>query len=239
MASGEAISAYGARVIRIDHEGAEALEGCRAYPPGDVAAALRLDRFVAANAVRDILATLRSGDVGRNRVSAIIPLSWASLSSDQRGSVVIPFSELPQETRNTRLVVEVFGVPDGTTTPELEAVVSFVRSLCREVLVRTRMSAKRSSLAAEIGVSMVGLDLAELRSDERMDDEHLLENLGRIQEATARDGIGCYLWSARHRRVIGGVVQGGFEMVNGPGLMKDIGHPAMVMPAPRARFNAA
>jgi len=86
---------------------------------------------------------------------------------------------------------------------------------------------------------MAGLDLSELRPDERMDDERLLENLGRIQEATARDGIGCYLWSARHRRVVGGVVQSGFEMVNGPGLMKDIGHPAMVMPAPCARFNAA
>ncbi len=239
VASGEAISAYGARVIRIDHEGAEALEGCRAYPPGDVAAALRLDRFVTSSAVRDIVAAMRSGDADRNQASVIIPLSWASLSSDQRGSVVIPFSELPQETRNTRLVVEVFGIPDGTTTPELESVVSFVRSLCREVLVRTRMSAKRSSLAAEIGVSMVGLDLSELRPDERMDDERLLETLSRVQEATAKDGIGCYLWSARHRRVVGGVVQSGFEMVNGPGLMKDIGRPAIVMPAPRARFIAA
>ncbi|TAN56765.1 MAG: hypothetical protein EPN20_18280 [Magnetospirillum sp.] len=239
VASGEAISAYGARVIRIDHEGAEALEGCRAYPPGDVNAALRLDRFVVSTAVRDISAAIRSGDAKSNQASAIVPISWASLSSEQRNTVVIPFSELTEDTRNTRLVIEIFGIPDGTTTPELESVVSYVKALCREVLVRTRMSAKRSSLAAEIGVSMVGLDLSELRPDERMDDESLLATLSRVQEATARDGIGCYLWSARRRRVVGGVVQSGFEMVNGPGLMKDIGRPAIVMPAPRSRFIAA
>jgi hypothetical protein len=239
VASGEAISAYGARVIRQDREGDEPLEGCRAYSAEDVKGALRLDRFVASMAVRDILAAARGGDAAANQASVIVPLSWASLASDQRGSVVVPFSDLTQQIRNTRLVVEIFGIPDGTTTPELESVVSYIHSLCREVLVRTRMSAHRSSLAAEIGVSMVGLDLSELRPDERMDDEHLLETLGRVQEATARDGIGCYLWSARHRKVVGGVVQSGFDMVNGPGLMKDIGRPAMVLPAPRARFMAA
>lgn len=240
VASGEAISAYGARVIRQDREGDEPMEGCRAYSADDMKGALRLDRFVASMAVRDILAAARGDAVGGgDQASVIVPLSWASLASDQRGSVVVPFSDLTQQIRNTRLVVEIFGIPDGTTTPELESVVSYVHSLCREVLVRTRISAHRSSLAAEIGVSMVGLDLSELRPDERMDDEHLLETLGRVQEATARDGIGCYLWSARHRKVVGGVVQSGFGMVNGPGLMKDIGRPAIVLPAPRSRFLAA
>ncbi|RAU20594.1 hypothetical protein CU669_17615 [Paramagnetospirillum kuznetsovii] len=239
VASGEAISAYGARIIRIDRDGAEPIEGVRAYPPGDEKTALTLDRFVVANAVRDIKAGARSGDEAANQASVIVPISWSSLASDQRGSIVVPFSDLTQQIRNTRLVVEIFGIPDGTATPELEAVVSYVRSLCREVLVRTHLSAKRSSLAAEIGVSMVGLDLSELLPEEKMDDEHLLETLDRIQESTARDGIGCYLWSARRRRVVGGVVKGGFGMVNGPGLMKDIPRPAMVVPAPRSRFIAA
>lgn len=239
VASGEAISAYGARICRIDRDGAEPIEGVRAYPPGDEKTALALDRFVVSSAVRDILAAARSGNEALNQSTAIIPLSWASLASDQRGGVVVPFSDLTQAIRNNRLVVEIFGIPDGTTTPELESVVSYVRSLCRDVLVRTRMSARRSSLAAEIGVSMVGLDLSELRPEEKMDDENLLATLDRIQEATAKDGIGCYLWSARHRKVVGGVVQSGFDMVNGPGLMKDIPRPAIVMPAPRSRFAAA
>ena len=86
---------------------------------------------------------------------------------------------------------------------------------------------------------MVGLDLSEFRPEDRMDDEQLLAVLERIQQETAKDGIGCYLWSARHRKVVGGLVQGGFEMVNGPGLMKDIPQPAIVLPAPRSRFAAA
>ncbi|CAA7614535.1 conserved hypothetical protein [Candidatus Terasakiella magnetica] len=239
VAAGEAISAYGARIARMDRDGAEPIEGCRAYPEGDVKTALTLDRYVVSTAVRDIIAASRSGDAAMEQSSVIIPLSWYSLSSDQRGGVIIPLSNLTQATRNNRLVLEIFHVPDGTSTPELESVVSFAKSLCREVLVRTRMSARRSSLAADIGVSMVGLDLSELRPDERMDDDELLAALERVHEATTRDGIGCYLWGARHRRVVGGVVQNGFEMVNGPGLMKDIGRPAIVLPAPRARFIAA
>ncbi|OAN56052.1 hypothetical protein A6A04_10815 [Paramagnetospirillum marisnigri] len=239
VASGEAISAYGARICRLDREGDEPIEGVRAYPPGDEKTALVLDRFVVSAAVRDILAAARSGNEAANQASAIVPVSWSSLASDQRGSVIVPFSDLTQDIRNQRLVVEIFGIPDGTTTPELEAVVSYLRKLCREVLVRTRISAKRSSLAAEIGVSMVGLDLSELRPEEKMDDEHLLESMERMHEATAKDGIGCYLWSARRRKVVGGLVQGGLEMVNGPGLMKDIPRPAMVVPAPRSRFVAA
>jgi len=230
---------YGARVVRQDGEGEKTVEGCRAYPMGDVPTALALDRFVVASAVRDILATARAAGPGTAQVSVILPLSWDSLASDQRGSVVIPLSNLTQETRNSQLVIEIFNIPDGTSTPELEAVVSYVGTLCREVLVRTRITARRSSLAGEIGVSMVGLDLSELRPDQRMDDDDLLAVLDRVREATIRDGIGCYLWGARHRRVVGGLVQGGFEMVNGPGLMKDIGRPAMVLPAPRSRFTPA
>jgi hypothetical protein len=240
VASGEAISAYGARILRRDRDGADAMEGCRAYPPGDLKTALELDRFVVATAVRDIIAQSRQpASAGAAQPSVIVPLSWTSLASDQRGQVVVPFSDLAQDTRNSRLVVEIFGIPDGTTTPELEAVVSFVRSLCKAVLVRTRISARRSSLAAEIGVAMVGLDLSELRPDQRMEDDDLLAALHSVQEASVKDGIGCYLWSARHRRVVGDLVNTGFDMVNGPGLMKDIGRPAIVVPAPRTRFLAA
>ncbi|EME68556.1 hypothetical protein H261_17933 [Paramagnetospirillum caucaseum] len=238
VAMGEAISAYGARVVRRDREGDEPMEGCRAYPEGDAATALTLDRFVVNSAVRDIRNAARNAPEGVPQSSVILPLSWQSLSSDQRNSVVFALSDLTQETRNTRLVIEIFNIPDGTTTPELESVVSFVGTLCREVLVRTRLSARRTSVAAEIGVSMVGLDLSEFRPEDKMDDEQLLAVLERIQQETAKDGIGCYLWSARHRKVVGGVVQGGFEMVNGPGLMKDIPRPAMVLPAPRTRFAA-
>lgn len=238
VAMGEAISAYSARVVRRDHDKAEPIEGCWAYPEGDVPTAITLDRFVVNSAVRDIRNASRNAQEGVPQPSVILPLSWQSLSSDQRQNVIFALSDLTQETRNTRLAIEIFHIPDGTTTPELESVVSFVGGLCREVLIRTRLSSHRTSVAAEIGVSKIGLDLSELRPEEKMDDEQLLAVLARIQEETSRDGVGCYLWSARRRKVVGGVVQGGFDMVNGPGLMKDIGRPAMVLPAPRARFAA-
>ena len=238
VAVGEAISAYSARVVRRDHEKADPVEGCWAYPEGDVATAITLDRYVVNAAVRDIRNAARNAQEGVPQPSVILPLSWQSLSSEQRQGVIVGLSDLTQETRNTRLVIEIFHIPDGTTTPELESAVSFVGALCREVLVRTRLLSHRTSVAAEIGVSKVGLDLSELRPEEKMDDEQLLAVLARIQEETARDGIGCYLWSARRKRVVGGVVQGGFDMVNGPGLMKDIPRPAIVLPAPKTRFAA-
>ncbi|CUW39984.1 conserved protein of unknown function [Magnetospirillum sp. XM-1] len=239
VAVGEAISAYSARVVRRDHDKADPVEGCWAYPEGDVATAITLDRFVVNSAVRDIRNAARNAQEGVPQPSVILPLSWQSLASDQRQGVVFALSDLTQDTRNTRLVIEIFHIPDGTTTPELESVVSFVGGLCREVLVRTRLSSHRTSVAAEIGVSKIGLDLSELRPEEKMDDEQLLAVLARIQEETTRDGIGCYLWSARRKRVVGSVVQGGFDMVNGPGLMKDIPRPAIVLPAPKTRFAAA
>jgi hypothetical protein len=238
VAVGESISAYSARVVRRDHDKAEPIEGCWAYPEGDAATALTLDRFVVNSAVRDIRNAARNAQEGVPQPSVILPLSWQSLSSEQRQGVIIALSDLTQETRNTRVVIEIFHIPDDVPSFEVEAVVSYLSGLCREVLVRTRLSSWRASLAAEVGVSKVGLDLSELRPEEKMDDEQLLAVLARIQEETAKDGIGCYLWSARRKKVVGGVVQGGFDMVNGPGLMKDIGRPAMVLPAPRARFGA-
>ncbi|MBX9634456.1 MAG: hypothetical protein K2X44_05685, partial [Magnetospirillum sp.] len=84
----------------------------------------------------------------------------------------------------------------------------------------------------------VGLDLSELRPCERMNDQLLLSTLDTLQGEAQHAGLGCYLWSARRRGVVGGVVQNGIEMVNGPGLMKDVGRLAVAVPAPRRRFGA-
>ena len=39
--------------------------------------------------------------------------------------------------------------------------------------------------------------------------------------------------------IVGEVVLNGFGMVNGPGLMKDVGRPTAIVPAPRRRFADA
>jgi hypothetical protein len=232
VAEGESISAYTARVMRIDGAGFEPLEGGRAYPEGDAGTALALDRFVVGTAVRHMR-------VGNNKASVIIPLSWNSLISEDRMAVIAPFADLAAETRAARVRVEVFHIPDEVSAAEMETVVAAVRSLGCEALLRIRMSSSHGFDAAAAGAAMVGIDLSELAPAERMGDEALLRALESLRGDVGMAGKSCYLWSARRRHVVGRAVRNGFAMVNGPGLMKDVGRPAVVMAAPKDRFNAA
>lgn len=231
VAKGEAISAYTARVVRVDREGEEPLEGGLAYPEADAGTALVLDRFVVGTAVRQLRA-------GINNASVIIPLSWSSLVSEDRMAVIAPFADLAAATRAARVRVEVFHIPDEVSAAEMETVVAAVRSLGCEALLRIRLSSTHGFDAAA-GAAMVGLDLSELAPSERMGDEALLQALESLKGDVGAAGKSCYLWSARRRRVVGRAVRNGFAMVNGPGLMKDVGRPVVVMPAPRDRFDAA
>lgn len=234
VAEGEAISAYSARIVRLDHAEAEPLEGPLAYPAADENSALRLDRFVTAAALADLAATQAAG----RQASVILPLSWSTLHH-HGAQLLQPFAELPEDTRRQRVRIEVFRLPDDASADELEAVVAFARKLCGDVLVRLRLGSPLIDRIGALGAGHVGLDLSELRPAERMGDELLLSTLAELQDNAVRAGAGCYLWSARRRRVVGGAVRNGFEMVNGPGLMRDIARPAAIVPAPRDRFTAA
>lgn len=233
VAEGEAISAYSARVVRVDGEDAPPLEGPLAYPGEDPATALRIDRFVVSAAVRDLR------DVQGAGASVIIPVNWSSMARDRRGPVVAVLADLTEEMRHSRVMMEVFRIPDDAAEAEIEEVSGFLRKLCGDVLLRMRLSSPLVGQAGRLGATKVGLDLSELRPDERMNDDKLLETLERLQGSADYHGIGSYVWSARRRRVVGEVVQSGFEMVNGPGLMRDVGRPAVVVPAPRQRFALA
>ncbi len=235
VAENEAISAYCARVVRIDHDGMAPLEGPQAYPEADANSAFAIDRFVAAGALRDLQKALRSGRGG----SIIVPLSWSSLQLDRRGQLMPLFAELDPGQRQERLNIEVFRIPDDAAPQAVAELTRFLQGLCGNVLLRLRMSSDLLCRVHELGGAKVGLDLSELRPQERMNDVALLATLDALQNSAGHAGAGCYLWSARRRRVVGGVVTGGFAMVNGPGLMKDVGHPSLVMPAPRQRFALA
>lgn len=230
VAESQAIAAYCARVARVDHPGDPPLEGSMAYPDGDPVTAETIDRFVSAAAVRDLM---RSGPDGG---CAIIPLTWASLVGEHRAELAFPFADMSADMRRQRLKVEICRIPDHATAEEARVVVGGLRHLCGEVLLRLRLSSPLLRQVDELGEAKVGLDLSELRSDQRMADDRLLDVLDLLQVSTDRAGLGCYVWSARRRKVVGGVVGGGFHMVNGPGLMRDVAHPAMVVPAPRDRF---
>ncbi|MCA1907068.1 MAG: hypothetical protein LDL39_01770 [Magnetospirillum sp.] len=230
VAESQAIAAYCARVARVDHPGDPPLEGSMAYPDDDPVTAETIDRFVCAAAVRDLM---RSGPDGG---CAIVPLTWASLVGEHRAELAFPFADMPADMRRQRLKVEICRIPDTVTAEEARNMVNGLRHLSGEVLLRLRLSSPLLRQVDELGEAKIGLDLSELRSDQRMADDRLLDVLDLLQVSTGRAGRGCYVWSARRRKVVGGVVGGGFDMVNGPGLMRDVARPAVVVPAPKDRF---
>ncbi|MGE4279172.1 MAG: hypothetical protein AB7G62_06255 [Magnetospirillum sp.] len=230
VAKRQAIAAYCARVARVDHPGDAPLEGSMAYPDDDPATAETIDRFVTAASVRDLM---RAGSAAG---SAIIPLSWSSLSGEHRAELAFPFADIPAEIRHQRLKVEICRIPDTVTAEQVRGVVEGLRPLCGEVLLRLRLSSPLLRHVDALGTATIGLDLSELRDDQRMADDRLLDVLDLLQASAERAGLGCYVWSARRRKVVGGVVGGGFDMVNGPGLMRDVARPSVVVPAPKNRF---
>lgn len=232
VAENEAISAYCARVVRVDGEGRQPLEGAQAYPEGDAKSAFEIDRFVTAGAMRDLKTALATGRAG----SVIVPLCWSSLQLEHRAALLPLFAELSPEERQRHLSLEVFRIPDDADTQVVAELTQFLQGLCGDVLLRVRLSSDLLCRVDELGGAKVGLDLSELRDEERMNDQRLLETLEGLQNSAVQAGAGCYLWSARRRRVVGEVVGSGFDMVNGPGLMKDVGRPSAVVPAPRQRF---
>lgn len=234
VAENEAISAYCARVVRVDGDGRSPLEGGQAYPEGEGedVTAFEIDRFVTASAMRGLKAALLAG----RSATVIVPLCWSSLRLDRRAALLPLFAELSADERQRHLSLEVFRIPDDADAAMVAELTRFLQGLCGDVLLRVRVSSDLLCRADELGGAKVGLDLSELRDEERMNDQRLLQTLESLQCSASQAGAGCYLWSARRRHVVGEVVGSGFDMVNGPGLMKDVGRPSAVMPAPRQRF---
>lgn len=235
VAAGEVIGAYKAQVSRLDGPGQQPYEGCAAYPVDGGETALNLDHFAIGAAIRGIRAAEQAGD----RPLAILPLHWASASSAKRLSLLAPLANLPEQTRATRLVIDLFGCPPDCGNAELAATIAALRPLCREVILRVGLAHPRLGQAAATGLKTIGIDLAELPPAERTDDTGLLVALERLRRQASDLGLGTYVWGIRRRAVIMGTVNGGFAMINGPGLMKDLARPAKVLPAPRSRFGNA
>jgi len=228
VAEGEAIGAYKAQIQRVDSAGAAPLEGALAYPAGGGASAPTLDRHAAAGAVREIK--------GADGAALIVPLHWASLSTQQRGQVVGCFADIPEAARVRRLVIDLFGIPADVSPRDLTDTMRALRPICRRVALRVRLGAPMAGLAADCGAAMIGIDLAELDLSERTDDSHLIAALEGFQRAAQKARIGAYVWGVRRRSVVAQAVRAGFAMVNGAALMKDLARPAKVLPAPKARF---
>lgn len=232
MAEGEVIGAYRGHMLRVDSPDRPAYEGSRAYPTLGGETVPKLDRFAAAAAARGIKAMIAEGGSAR----VIVPLHWDSLSTTARNAVLAPLADIPEQIRGRVLMIDLFGLPAVLKAAELTGTVNALRPLCREVILRLSLRHPRIALAAEAGLGIVGVDLAELPDADKSDDEHLLAALENLRAEAAEAEMETYVWSVRRRRVVTGTVLGGFAMMNGPGLMRDLPRPAKVLPAPRSRF---
>ena len=232
VAAEEAISLYQARVVRIDHPGAAPLEGSAAYPGRIGTSGLVLDRFVVASSV----AALRAAESAGRRAKLLIPLCWKSLDPAARWSLLGPICDLPSALRHDRIKIELFRIPHDVDEAEVDHTLSFIRGLGIEPVIRLRPSSAPIGLVARAGAQVITLDLAELGPDEQMGDDDLLTNLQRFQLSASRRHMGCALWGARRRRVVVGLVLGGYRMVNGPGLACDLARLGCVLSTPREQF---
>ncbi len=232
MAEREGIAAYCARILRRDHPGGALLEGPAAYAARSPARALALDRRAVAAA----MAACHGVDAEQGRASLIIPLAWSSLDGASRWALAAPIARLPLAVRRVRLKLEVCRLPAAVSEDTLRDVVSFVRSLGCDCLVRLRPSHVPMGPVAQSRPALVGLDLSELAADEQMGDEDLLANLNRFSRMAGLYDIGCYLWGVRRREVLRGAILGGYKMVGGPALAPDLGRPQGVLPVSRRQL---
>ena len=233
VAADEAICAYLARVQRMDGPGGAPRDGALAYSDQDERSIIALDRYCIAGAMRDFRISEQAG----NGSAVVVPIHWRTLTAENRMDLLAPFADVTRQVRESRVIIDLFGLPAQVGAAQLAQVVGFARTLCREVLVRGRLTQPDVRLVADSGASVIGIDLSHLTPAERGDDATLLLSLRRFLDQAHACGLGGYVWGARRRAVVVGAVQGGFSLVNGPALMKDIVKPARVLPAPKSRFS--
>jgi hypothetical protein len=168
----------------------------------------------------------------------VVPLHWGSLGTTARLSVLAPLADIPEAARNRSLIIDLFGLPADLPSSALAEAIASIRPLCRDVMARVPLHGAPLARAAKAGAAMVSVDLAELPDADKTDDDHLLATLFRLRRDAEAAGLAACVWGVRRRKVVVGAVLGGFAMMNGPGLMKDLPRPAKVLPAPRSRFTA-
>ncbi|MBF0561248.1 MAG: hypothetical protein HQL37_04345 [Alphaproteobacteria bacterium] len=216
----QAVSAFKAQVIRDDGKGQPLLEGVHAYGGTSSFGALTIDRFVAAQAALE----MREYAFVRQQMELILPIHCSSLATHWRDYLMTPLNDCSGAFRRKLLKIEVFGLPPSIAAADLHDRLNPLEALGCDLLVRLPLSA--SGMAADLThLRAVGIDLAELKEDDRVGDDELFLRLHRFQQTASHAGYGCYLWGVRRRPLIAKLLRAGIAMVNGPGIMSDIGHP--------------
>jgi hypothetical protein len=220
VTSRAAIGAFQARVIRQDREGGPSLEGIHAYANTSAIEALMLDRFVAKQAARELMRIYLSPQP----VGMTVPIHWTSLPPKWRECIRLPFEDCPVQARRKFLKIEIFGLSERVPSNILYGLTQPLEKLGCDVIARLPLA--NPELASCLpSVRAVGVDLAELTETDRVGDDELFERLDNFRRVAREAHLAYYVWGLRRRPLISKVVQAGFSLVNGPGVMADLARP--------------
>jgi len=225
----ESIGAYLARIHRRDPSGPADYDGSLAYPEEGGETAFTLDRALIGAVVR-----LFSADPPPS-ATLVLPLHWASLAGARRLTLLAPLATLAAP-RRAALALDLFGVPDDVSRHDLGLVIQALRPLAGRVLLRVPPDRPRAPRAADCGAHAIGLDFDQLAPAYQTDPAVLSDLLADLRAKAAATGLGCYAWGLRQRPGVVAAVLGGYDLVNGAGLMRDFPRPERTLPAPRDRF---
>ncbi|RAU20599.1 hypothetical protein CU669_17340 [Paramagnetospirillum kuznetsovii] len=223
-----AIGAFHARVIRSDKDNTPTLEGVHAYDGLQPIEALTLDRFTVTQTARE----LKSLFYSRQKIGLTLPVNWMSLSPKWRDVIRIPFEDCPVEARRKFLKIEVFGLTPGIPAHVLRRVFEPLEKIGCDVMARLPLTAV-DMIPALSHLRAVGVDLAELADDERVGDDDLFARLEVFRLEAKKAKVATYVWGVRRRPLIAKLVEAGFSLINGPGVMCDLSHPELPSKANR------
>ena len=218
----QGLGAFQARVIRTDGDGAPPLEGVHAYADAAPIEALTLDRFVATHSARE----LASMFCGKQRLGLIVPLHWMSLAPRWRDCIRMPFEACSPLVRRKLLKIEVFGLTPALPASILNTLMDPLEMLGCDILARLPLGAAEM-VGSLRSVRAIGVDLAELGDEERVGDDELFAKLLEFRDAARQAKTACYVWNVRRSGFVARAIEAGFSLVNGPGVMCDLGHPVL------------
>ena len=223
VTSQKTVGAFHARLVRSDGETAMPLEGCHAYESLNPVETLTLDRFVATQTAHE----LKDISYGGQHTGLVLPVHWLSLSPRWRDCIRLPLLDCPESARRRLLKVEVFGL-SAAVPPRLFAYMfEPLQAMGCDVMVRLGLD-QADVIPLLSGVKAVGLDLAELKEQDRVSDHDLSQRIEHFRATARTHHLASYIWGVRHRPLVERVLASGFSLINGPAIMCDLGHPSLV-----------
>ena len=224
------IGAFHAHLVRSDNEAAPPLEGCHAYDNANPVEALTMDRFVATRTAQELKRIYFQGQ----HTGLTMPIHWMSLSPRWRECVRMPIMECPENARRRLLKIEIFGLSSGVPARMFGYMFEPIQAMGCDVMVRLGLN-QLEMIPLLRSVKAVGVDLAELQGKERVGDTELFRRIDAFRKMARDHQLACYIWGARHRPLVQRVLTSGFSLINGPGVMCNLSHPAIERrnPAPK------